>query len=159
MSDLPKPYRIWLDEPADMPSASGTWYARLRWGFSDRPGQVEYHRADLSAPVGFSREQIEALKICDKEPMPTKLLEQYRLGYNHAIFDILDEEPNATLTPAAKDPEVLVLVKALKRIASETASEIRIGPYDEDLTPALESARDLAREALTAWKGGKNGAN
>jgi hypothetical protein len=115
MSDLPE--RIWVD---------GVFHV---WKYDPAPaiGYKEYLRSDLSAPVGFSREQ---------------MADAFDAG--NAYDGSIEREFGkfmATLTPAAKDPEVLV--EALERIANQ---------YRESL------AEIIAREALDVYnKGIENG--
>ena len=142
MSDLPE--RIW---------ACRTEHNTLALTTPDFG--AEYRRADLSAPVGYSREQMkiaydEGVRLGIQEDMGSYDGEQANtlsellatmtpygsdgVGLSHAdVSELITGKP-------AKDPALLV--EALELIAKE---------HD---TPYVQ--RQIAREALADWKGGRD---
>jgi hypothetical protein len=111
--------------------SDGTWYGD--WHSNKTELFTEFVRADLSAPVGYSREQMRDI-FCEGAITRGDMAkcDQYL----------------ATLTPAASDPEVLV--KALERI--EVLRVVKAGD-GETASAALIVNRIMAvaREALATY--------
>ena len=94
---------------------------------------AEYRRADLSAPAGYSREQLEAAIL------------------HYATSEDTADKTISYLTPDAKDPRVLV--EALEWIANFAKG----AEHPNTLTTGHAlMMRGTAREALADWKGGRD---
>ena len=108
----------------------------------DAPTTI-YLRADLA--VGFTREQIEALRI-KQEPTSSAMLDEYIKGYNHAIYDILDEEP--ALTPAAEVPVPMEYTKIgyTRHIPGGWSRIFQRSETDNDVAVYIyQASRDLTK--------------
>jgi hypothetical protein len=127
MSDLPD--LVWVKLDGDDMDFSAPGYGK------------EYLRADLAPVIGYSLEQMrEAMIRCDISD--NKIDDIIRECANVAKFP----QPHlATLTPAAKDPAMLV--EALERIAKQDLCFLDSG--------VAFDLRETAREALRQWRDGR----